>query len=44
MTPNPSIARQLSLSTKTVGNCVSKMRTKLRGADLAQAIIQASGV
>jgi DNA-binding CsgD family transcriptional regulator len=39
--PNPSIARQLSLSTKTVGNYVSNIFTKLHVADRAQAIIRA---
>ena len=39
--PNPSIARQLSLSTKTVGNYVSNIFTKLQVADRAQAIIRA---
>jgi DNA-binding NarL/FixJ family response regulator len=39
--PNPSIARQLSLSTKTVGNYVSNIFTKLQVADRAQAIISA---
>jgi DNA-binding NarL/FixJ family response regulator len=39
--PNPSIARQLSLSTKTVGNCVSNIFTKLQVADRAQAIVRA---
>jgi DNA-binding NarL/FixJ family response regulator len=39
--PNPSIAGQLSLSTKTVGNYVSNIFTKLRVADRAQAIIRA---
>jgi DNA-binding NarL/FixJ family response regulator len=39
--PNPSIARQLSLSTKTVGNYVSNIFTKLRVADRTQAIIRA---
>src|SRR5215212_1209928 len=33
--PNPSIARQLSLSTKTVGNYVSNIFTKLQVADRA---------
>jgi DNA-binding NarL/FixJ family response regulator len=37
--PNPAIARQLSLSTKTVGNYVSNIFTKLQVADRAQAII-----
>ena len=39
--PNPSIATQLSLSTKTVGNYVSNIFTKLRVADRTQAIIRA---
>jgi DNA-binding NarL/FixJ family response regulator len=39
--PNPSIARQLSLSTKTVGNYVSNIFTKLQVADRAQASIRA---
>ncbi len=39
--PNPSIARLLSLSTKTVGNYVSNVFTKLQVADRAQAIIRA---
>ena len=39
--PNPSIARQLSLSTKTVGNYVSNIFSKLQVADRAQAIIRA---
>jgi DNA-binding NarL/FixJ family response regulator len=39
--PNPSIARQLSLSTKTVGNYVSNIFTKLQVADRGQAIIRA---
>ena len=38
--PNPSIARQLSLSTKTVGKYVSNIFTKLHVADRAQAIIR----
>jgi DNA-binding NarL/FixJ family response regulator len=38
--PNPSIAKQLSLSTKTVGNYVSNIFTKLQIADRAQAIIR----
>jgi DNA-binding NarL/FixJ family response regulator len=42
--PNPSIARQLSLSTKTVSKHISNIFTKLQFADRAQAIIQASGV
>lgn len=39
--PNPTIARQLHLSTKTVGNYVSNIFTKLQVADRAQAIIRA---
>jgi ATP/maltotriose-dependent transcriptional regulator MalT len=39
--PNPAIAKQLSLSTKTVGNCVSNIFTTLQVADRAQAIIRA---
>jgi DNA-binding NarL/FixJ family response regulator len=39
--PNPSIAKELSLSTKTVGNYVSNIFTKLQVADRAQAIIRA---
>jgi DNA-binding NarL/FixJ family response regulator len=39
--PNPAIARRLSLSTKTVGNYVSNIFTKLQVADRAQAIIRA---
>lgn len=39
--PNPSIARELSLSTKTVGNYVSNIFAKLQVADRAQAIIRA---
>lgn len=39
--PNPSIAKHLSLSTKTVGNYVSNIFTKLQVADRAQAIIRA---
>jgi DNA-binding NarL/FixJ family response regulator len=39
--PNPSIAKRLSLSTKTVGNYVSNIFTKLQVADRAQAIIRA---
>ena len=39
--PNPSIASQLHLSTKTVGNYVSNIFTKLRVADRTQAIIRA---
>jgi len=39
--PNPMIARELHLSTKTVGNYVSNIFTKLQVADRAQAIIRA---
>lgn len=39
--PNPSIAKRLSLSAKTVGNYVSNIFTKLQVADRAQAIIRA---
>lgn len=39
--PNPSIAKKLSLSTKTVSNYVSNIFTKLQVADRAQAIIRA---
>lgn len=39
--PNPSIARELSISTKTVGNYVSNIFTKLQVADRAQAMIRA---
>jgi DNA-binding NarL/FixJ family response regulator len=39
--PNPSIASELSLSTKTVGNYVSNIFTKLQVADRAQAIVRA---
>lgn len=39
--PNPAIARQLSLSTKTISNYVSNIFTKLQVADRAQAIIRA---
>ena len=39
--PNPSIAKELFLSTKTVGNYVSNIFTKLQVADRAQAIIRA---
>ena len=39
--PNPSIAKYLSLSTKTIGNYVSNIFTKLQVADRAQAIIRA---
>jgi signal transduction histidine kinase len=43
-TPQPFDRQALSLSTKTVGNYVSNIFTKLQVADRAQAIIQASGV
>src|ERR671917_1667832 len=39
--PDPSIARQVSSSTKTVGNSVSNIFTKLQVADRVQAIIRA---
>jgi DNA-binding NarL/FixJ family response regulator len=39
--PNPAIARQLSLSTKTVGNYVSNIFAKLQVADRAGAIVRA---
>ena len=39
--PNPTIARQLSLSTKTVGNYVSNVFAKLQVADRAEAIVRA---
>ena len=39
--PNPAIARELSLSTKTVSNYVSNIFTKLQVADRAQAMIRA---
>ena len=39
--PNPTIAMELHLSTKTVGNYVSNIFTKLQVADRAQAIIRA---
>ncbi len=39
--PNPIIAKHLHLSTKTVGNYVSNIFTKLQVADRAQAIIRA---
>ena len=39
--PNPSIAQQLHLSLKTVGNYVSNIFAKLQVADRAQAIIRA---
>jgi DNA-binding NarL/FixJ family response regulator len=39
--PNPSIAQQLHLSPKTVGNYVSNIFAKLQVADRAQAIIRA---
>lgn len=38
---NPAIAKRLHLSTKTVGNYVSNVFTKLQVADRAQAIIRA---
>ena len=38
---NPSIARQLSLSPKTIGNYVSNIFGKLQVADRAEAIIRA---
>ncbi len=39
--PNPSIARRLHLSPKTVGNYVSAIFTKLQVADRAEAIVRA---
>ncbi len=42
--PNPTIARELSLSAKTVGNYVSNVFTKLQVADRAGAIIRAREV
>ncbi len=39
--PNPSIARRLGLSVKTVGNHVSSIFGKLQVADRAEAIIRA---
>lgn len=39
--PNPTIAKHLHLSTKTVGNYVSNVFAKLRVADRAQAIVRA---
>ncbi len=39
--PNSAIAKQLSLSTKTVGNYVLNIFAKLQVADRAQAIIRA---
>ena len=39
--PNPSIARRLSLSPKTVANYVSAIFTKLQVADRAEAMIRA---
>jgi DNA-binding NarL/FixJ family response regulator len=39
--PNPSIASQLHLSTKTVGNYVSNIFTKLQVRDRVQAVIRA---
>jgi DNA-binding NarL/FixJ family response regulator len=38
---NPAIARQLSLSTKTVANHVSNIFSKLQVADRAEAIVRA---
>ncbi len=38
---NPTIARRLSLSAKTVANHVSNILTKLQAADRAEAIIRA---
>lgn len=39
--PNPSIARRLSLSTKTVANYVSAIFAKLQVADRAEAMVRA---
>ena len=39
--PNPAIARELSLSPKTVGNHVSNIFGKLQVADRAKAIVRA---
>jgi DNA-binding NarL/FixJ family response regulator len=39
--PNPSIARRLSLSPKTVANYVSTIFAKLRVADRAEAMVRA---
>ena len=39
--PNPSIARRLSLSPKTVANYVSAIFAKLRVADRAEAMVRA---
>jgi DNA-binding NarL/FixJ family response regulator len=39
--PNPSIARKLSLSPKTVANYVSAVFAKLQVADRAEAMIRA---
>ena len=39
--PNPSIARTLSLSPKTVANYVSAIFAKLQVADRAEAMIRA---
>ena len=39
--PNPSIARALSLSPKTVANYVSAIFTKLQVADRAEAMVRA---
>ncbi|MDP9430209.1 MAG: response regulator transcription factor [Actinomycetota bacterium] len=41
--PNPSIARRLSLSPKTVANYVSAIFAKLRVADRAEAMVRARG-
>jgi DNA-binding NarL/FixJ family response regulator len=38
---NPAIARQLTLSPKTVGNYVSNIFSKLQVADRAEAIVRA---
>jgi DNA-binding NarL/FixJ family response regulator len=39
--PNPRIAQQLGISTKTVGNHVSTIFAKLQVADRAEAIVRA---
>ncbi len=39
--PNPEIAKELALSTKTVSNYVSNIFSKLQVADRAEAIIRA---
>jgi ATP/maltotriose-dependent transcriptional regulator MalT len=39
--PNPSIARKLSLSPKTVANYVSAIFAKLQVADRAEAMVRA---